>query len=633
MCGLTGIVDFAGRPVERAIIERMRRCLHHRGPDDQREAMVSSALGAPSLSAGLGFCRLAILDLSPLGGQPMTSADGRVTLVFNGEIYNFRELRRELEAEGILFRSRGDTEVLVELIARRWAEGVPRLRGMFAFVAVDAHAGRVMLVRDRLGKKPLYYRYADGRLWFGSELKSLLADPELPREIDATALHHYLRYQYVPSPLTIFRDVRKVQPAHLVECARDSCVTRRYWELAYEPKTGTTFAEAVPEVRRLVEEAVHIRLESDVPLGAFLSGGVDSSVVTSVMSRAATHRVQTFSIGFDEARYDERPFARQIARLFDTEHHEFVVRMDAAATLPQLAWAYDEPFADSSALPTYHVSRLTREHVTVALSGDGGDEAFGGYERYSANVLASRLAPVVALPGVGALGDALFSRNQPPQSRTIARAVARLWAGMRVPNAAERYATWMTGIDPGVIARLFPAGVAGAPCVEKYLVGAYTQGSPHAEEFDRMQRLDVLTYLPEDLLVKVDRASMANSLEVRAPLLDHTLLEFVARLPVRIRNPRLRLKALLKAAFPEIPAAILERRKTGFGVPVAAWFRNALGSEYEDTVLKAGSRAGSWFDRSIARDLLDQHRSGAADHSTALWTLLMFEHWHRAHLG
>ncbi len=633
MCGLAGVLDFTGRPVERSLVERMRQCLHHRGPDDQRETIVSSVDGGPPLSAGLGFCRLAILDLSPLGSQPMRSADGRVTLVFNGEIYNHAELRRELEGGGVRFKSRSDTEVLVEMLARDWGNAVPRLRGMFAFVAVDARSGRAMLVRDRLGKKPLYYRIANGRVWFASELKAILADPDVPREIDPAALHHYLRYQYVPAPLTIFRGIQKLRPAHVLECSADTCESRQYWNLSFAPKISITTRDAVAEVRHRVEEAVRVRLESDVPLGAFLSGGVDSSVVASIMARSSSHRVRTFSIGFDESAYDERRYAREVATRFDTEHHEFVVRMDAASSLPLLAWMYDEPFADSSALPTYHVARLTREHVTVALSGDGGDEGFGGYERYAATVVASRLRPLTALPGARTIGDAWLLKRRAPASRSFGRAARRLWEGMRIPSPGRRYARWMEGMEPEAVSRLFPAGARHEHEAERYLLDRFADAPAGVSDFDRMQRLDIQTYLPEDLLVKVDRASMANSLEVRAPLLDHELLEFLARLPSRVRNPRLRLKPLLKAAFPELPASVRHRRKAGFGVPVAAWFRAQLGDHFREVVLPETSRCSERFDRPVAVELFDQHRSGQCDHSTALWTLLMFEHWHRAHLG
>lgn len=633
MCGFAGLMDFTDRPIELASIERMRRCLHHRGPDDQRDALVTASSPDVRFAAGLGFCRLAILDLSSLGAQPMRSADGRITVVFNGEIYNHQELRRSLEGEGVRFRSRSDTEVLVELLARDWSSAVRRLRGMFAFVAVDGQKGRALLVRDRLGKKPLYYRFLNGRLWFASELKGLLADPEVSRDIDPEALHYYLRYQYVPAPLTIFRGIRKVEPAHAMHCSASGCESHRYWDLSFVPKISLAPNEAVAEVRRRVEEAVEIRLESDVPLGAFLSGGVDSSVVTSVMARASSRRVRTFSIGFDEASYDERKFAREVAAKFDTDHHEFVVRMDAIETLPQLARAYDEPFGDSSALPTYHVARLTREHVTVALSGDGGDEAFGGYERYAANIIASRLAPLAALPGARTVGDALLLNRRAPPSRSLARAARRLWEGMRVPSDGRRYARWMEGVAAETIGQLFPRGEAYADTAERYLLARFADAPPGASDFDRMQRLDILTYLPEDLLVKVDRASMAHSLEVRAPLLDHELLEFVARLPHNVRNPRLRLKPLLKAAFPEVPASVLHRRKTGFGVPIAAWFRADLGAHFRDVVLPSGSPCWNWLERESAVRLFERHCSGAADHSTALWTILMFEYWHRAHLG
>ena len=630
MCGLAGIVDAGRRPIDPDVLESMRRVLHHRGPDDTRGAVVD----AVPFVASLGFCRLSIIDLSPLGSQPMTSADGSVTVVFNGEIYNHAELRRELQHEGVVFRSRSDTEALVELLARRWSDALPMLRGMFALAAIDRRNGRVVLARDRLGKKPLFYRVSGGRLAFASELKGLLADPETSRDIDPGALAHYLRFQYVPAPLSILRGVRKVRPGHFLEWRGSDPVERRYWSLQFEPKLEVTFDDAVPVVRSLVEDAVRVRLESDVPLGAFLSGGVDSGVVTAVMARSLSTPVQTFSIGFNESRFDERPYAALVAERFGTLHREFVVSMDAVEALPELAWAFDEPFADSSALPTYYVSRVTRQHVTVALSGDGGDEAFGGYERYFANIWASRLAPAAAWAPIRRLGDAVLFGGAMPPSRTLRRAARRMWEGVRVREAPLRYLQWMSGIDGAAVRRLFPAGGPHWPAADAYLTEAYGDGcSPAAHDLDRMQRLDLHTYLPEDLLVKVDRASMANSLEVRAPLLDHKLLEYLARLPVSVRNPALKPKALLKAAFPELPEAVRNRRKTGFGVPVAGWFRGGLGNLYEDSVLAASSRSRQWFDGAALGALLAEHRASQNDHSTALWTVLMFEYWHRAHIG
>jgi asparagine synthase (glutamine-hydrolysing) len=438
----------------------------------------------------------------------------------------------------------------------------------------------------------------------------------------------------VPAPLAIIRDVKKLEPGHFLECDADGGRVRRYWTPTFAPKRHVDFNQAVSDVRALVQEAVRVRLESDVPLGTFLSGGIDSSIVTSVMAAETSRPVKTFSIGFTEAAYDERPYARLVADTFRTEHHELVVEMDAMSALPELAQAYDEPFADSSALPTFYVSRLTRQHVTVALSGDGGDEVFGGYERYAATVLAERAAGLAQMPVLRELGDAAFLANQSPEGRSVRRRLQRFWEGARISDTAERYAAWMTGMSPAVIERLYPDGRNCAPAVSEYLMGRFNQPiGPGTDDLDRMQRLDMLTYLPEDLLVKVDRASMANSLEVRAPLLDHRLIEYVARLPSTVRTPRLRLKGLLKAAFPEIPRQILDRRKTGFGVPVAAWFRQKLGEMYVDVVLAPHSRCRDWFDPQVLADLLDEHRRRVSDHSVALWTLLTFEHWHRTHLG
>jgi len=631
MCGIGGFL-LARPSMPRAEIEArlwgMTAAVKHRGPDDQE--VWTDGL------AGLAQARLAVIDLSAAANQPIASQDGSVWLTYNGEIYNFAEIRTELAALGYVFRSRGDAEV----IANGWHAWGPRvfdrMRGMFAVALWDRHTRRLILARDRLGKKPLYYAATPTAFLFGSEIKALLAAGDLPREPNLTAIDHYLALQYVPAPETAFAGIARLPAAHYLIVESDPqggwrmSPAERYWALP-EPRAAQTARKPEDLQRELVahlDEAVRLRLIADVPLGAFLSGGVDSASVVATMARVGGGRVKTFSIGFAEKEYDETRYARMVAERYGTEHEELVVEPDAVAVLPRLVWHYGEPFADPSAIPTYYVSEMARRHVTVALNGDGGDEAFLGYRRYQAM---RHLARLDRLPGWSREGFARLSEFAPsgvqralrlPQIRDILRASAQ--------RPERRYAGTIVffgdrdkeaGYGEALRQRL---GHSTADLLAPYFAaadGGLVAGANWA---------DLHTYLPDDLMVKVDVASMAHGLETRSPLLDHVLLEWAASIPADVRMAGGTTKALLKAAMaPYLPRQILHRKKMGFGCPIDRWLRAELKPMAYDTLLSQSARERGLFRPDYVRRLLDEHCGGARDHHTRLWALLMLELWFR----
>ena len=497
---------------------------------------------------------------------------------------------------------------------------------MFAIAIWDASVKRLMLARDRLGKKPLYWRLADGRLTYGSELKTILSEETAPRVLDRRALARYLEYGYVPAPETIFEGIHKLPPASILTWdVLSEPRVERYWKPAYEPKLDIPAGEDTDACLELLERSVEIRLRSDVPVGVFLSGGMDSSVVTALMARLSNHPVRTYSIGFDERAYDELPYARAVARQFETDHHEAVVRLDAIGLLPRLAEHYDEPFADSSALPTFMVAEIAARDLKVVLTGDGGDETFGGYERYrwyGAMSIVSGLGGRAHLPAVDVARA--FLRATAPRHRLRRRADS--WRRYAALDRARRYTGLMTQIHADVRAALLDDPRLADQ--DGYLVDILDDGP--ADELDRILRADTLTYLPEDLLVKMDRATMANSLEARAPLLDHELIEFVARLPSRRKIHRGRTKVILREiAHRLMPSELVDRPKMGFAVPVGAWFRGDLGDRYRDLVLAPDAAIRDILDPAPAERLLAEHRTRQVDHSARLWSLLVLEHWAR----
>jgi asparagine synthase (glutamine-hydrolysing) len=602
----------------------MASVINHRGPDDEGIYVKNNV--------GLAHKRLSILDLSPAGHQPMSNEDGSIWIVFNGEIYNFLDLRDGLQKKGHTFRSRTDTETIIHLYEEKGVECVHDLRGMFAFAIWDENKKRLFCARDRAGKKPFVYAHTEDGLIFASELKSLLKDPALKRNLDYTAIHNYLTYQYVPSPMSIFTSVKKLPPAHILIYEGGNLKIKRYWNLSYQHKLQLSSVEEYGEqFRGLFEEAVKIRLRSDVPLGAFLSGGVDSSLVVAVMSRLMDQPVKTFSIGFEEEAYDEVAFARLIAEKYETDHHEFIVKPDAVSILPQIVWHYNEPFADSSAIPTYYVSKMTRDFVTVALNGDGGDESFAGYERYVADKLADYYRRVPPFMREGIIRRVLDKLPHSTNRRNFFRRLKRFVKGISEPPE-RRYVRWICFFDNEMKGDLYTPSFKDLN--REYdsvdlTVKWYEQAD--AEQFlDRTLFVDVMSYLPEDLLVKVDIASMAHSLEARSPFLDHKVMEFAASLPPNLKLRGMETKFLLKHTLSDIvPKEILQRKKMGFGVPLDVWFRNDLKEMAYDVLLDQKSIERGYFRKEYVSKMLDEHVSKQYDHSYRIWALLFLELWHK----
>ena len=625
MCGICGVVGAAKEyPVDREVVVRMRDTLVHRGPDD-----CGIHLGA---GVGLGHCRLAIIDLRAEGRQPLSNEDESIHIVFNGEIYNYLELRRELLDAGHRFRSATDTEVVIHLYEEYGVECLRRLRGMFAFAIWDARDRSLFLARDRIGKKPLYYSIDDERIAFASEAKALLA-AGVRSEPDLASINQYLTYGYIPAGRSGFRAIHKLPPAHYLTYRAGRAELSRYWRLSYLPKLDLDAREACDELRRRMHEAVALRMVADVGVGAFLSGGIDSSAVVAMMAESSTTPVKTFSIGFRQTDYDETRWARMVAERFHTEHHEFIVGPAAGAQLlDTLAWHYDEPYADSSAIATWYLAKLTREHVTVALNGDGGDENFAGYRRHSVSAVASALQSVPrpmrrALAVAFGHGYRLLGGNRrlAGRLRILGEVMGEDWRA-----GYARMIAWLGDDEKAALCTPEFADAVADDCVNDVLFEAYADTDAD-NSIDQTLAVDVSLYLPEDCLVKVDRASMAASLEARSPLLDHELMEFVARLPAHFKLHRLERKWIFKRALSGIlPDSILSRRKMGFGVPLDAWFRTAPWIEIlHDVLLSRRTIERGYFARDSVARLIGEHVAGLRDRHHQLWMLLMLEMWHR----
>ena len=617
MCGIAGAFDLS-ETTDEEVVRRQLECLVHRGPD-------SSGIYGKG-EAFVGQTRLAVIDLIS-GDPPITNEDGSVGVALNGEIYNYRDLGRELRVAGHTLRTQGDTEVLAHLAESLEPVALARrLEGMFAFAVWDARRHRLILGRDRMGKKPLYYWSGPGRLVFGSEIKAVAAHPAVTRHLDVEAIPAYLTFGYVPTPRTFFENILSVPPAHvLVVDHRGSARLERYWE---PPLVGTgevealdvSPAEAAPRVLDLLDGAVRRRLVADVPLGAFLSGGIDSSSVVALMARASTHRVRTFTIGFeDEEGFDERPYAREVARRFGTEHVEFVVKPDAVDLLERLVWHHDQPFGDSSAVPTYLLSKLTRGHVTVALCGDGGDELFAGYERFRAALALSRYQ---RLPlgirrrigrGVSRLPPGSFGGKADRVRRFLARSECEV---------RDAFRAWVSYV-PEECRRALTGSCSDWAIVDWQRKWDATAG---ADLMDRLLHLTLQTYLLDDLLPKMDRMSMAHGLEVRAPFLDRELVEMAMRLPRAARVRGMTGKRVLRLAVKNLlPAAVLNRPKRGFAVPLDRWFRTDLRPYLQSTLGSPKARVREHLSSEGLDKMLSDHQRGKANHRDALWTLLTLE--------
>jgi asparagine synthase (glutamine-hydrolysing) len=628
MCGICGKYNYGSlEPVSKEELQKMNDLLVHRGPDDEGYYAAGGV--------GLAMRRLSIIDLST-GHQPISNEDGSVLIVFNGEIYNFQELRDDLLAKGHKFSTKSDTETIVHLYEEKGMEFPKSLRGMFAAAIWDSRRKRLVLARDRMGKKPLYYAVTSSFIAFASELRSLLVVPGLPLNIDLKAVDSYLTLQYIPSPMSIFKGVRKLEPASTLVFENGNLKTEKYWNLPLGERKldGTPVEELKGRLRAGLAEAVKIRLISEVPLGAFLSGGIDSSVIVALMARASAEPVKTFSIGFKEAEFSELGYARQVAQLYGTKHTEFVVEANMASVLEKLAWHYSEPYADSSALPSYFVSRETRKDVTVALNGDGGDENFGGYIRYQA----MKLAWYFSVMPAWAKKAALAAMGPFPEKTAPFNTVWRLRKFLQAASQRDLPLTYLSTVSyfkTDEKEQLLSDGFKNAlgrdiNFPERYISGLFKE----AEGLGLTEKLmytDLRSYLPECLMTKMDIASMANSLETRSPLLDHKVVEFAFLLP---ENLKLRgfggTKWLLKEAFKDmLPPGIYRRGKMGFGIPLGPWFRGALKDYWAGACLSQKAMGRGYFKKEELFRLWDEHQRGARDHGYRLWALLMLELWHK----
>jgi asparagine synthase (glutamine-hydrolysing) len=621
MCGIVGFINLDGAAADSTLLARMNEAIYHRGPDEEGTYLEGNV--------GLAMRRLAIIDLAG-GQQPIANEDRSAWIVFNGEIYNFRELKSRLENLGHTFRTDCDTEAIVHAYEEFGADCPKHLRGMFAFAIWDERKQELFLARDRVGKKPLLYSKRGGAFVFGSEFSALLLHPSVGREVDRAAIHDYLSFMCVPAPLTAYRDIRKLEPGHSLTLKSDGEIKiERYWQPDFSKKIKITEEEAGERALELLREAVRVRLMSEVPLGAFLSGGVDSSAVVALMAGESSAPVKTFSIGFEEQDFSELHHARRVAERVGAEHHEFIVRPDALAVLPTLVEHYGEPYADSSAIPTYYVARETRKHVTVALNGDGGDECFAGYERYAAMRLAERYRK---LPGVlreQVIRQAVGLLPSSELKRSRVRSLKRFLQSASLPPV-ERYLRWVSVFDPQTKRELYTEEFAreteGAD-VRRWLAPWFARANG-AGVVDASLLTDTMTYLPNDLLVKVDIASMAVSLEARSPFLDHHVIEFAASLPENMKLRRLTTKYILKKTLQKLlPAENLTRGKMGFGVPVGHWFRGEMQPFLRENLLSEKSARRGLLRPEGVRRMVELHTRGERDYTHQLWTLLMLELW------
>lgn len=623
MCGIAGVVGPRGSNHGQSVRD-MCDAMVHRGPDDDGFFDEDGA--------HLGMRRLAIIDVAH-GAQPMSGEDGSVVTVFNGEIYNYRELQALLRARGHQLSTDSDTECLTHLYEDAGPEFVDDLRGMFGLAVWDRANRVLILARDRAGKKPLYY-YQDGpRLWFASELKCLLTNRSIPREVDPDAVHHYLTYQYVPNPWSILKGIKKLPPAHRLVWRDGQVSVERYWQLTY---AASGAAQNVPEadlaeqLRAQILEATRIRMISERPLGAFLSGGLDSSAVVAAMSQISSSPVKTFSIGFEEEKYNELPFAREVAKLYGTEHCELVVKPDVEDLLPRLAKSFDEPFADSSAVPSYYVAEMARKHVVVALNGDGGDEGFGGYPRYASFLQAPKTAQLPAPIARLAERSGSFLYRHPAGSRTLSRIGSRV-TRIAATDPAIKYGRMMSYLFPEEKTALYRESFrAQITDLDSFALGAKVwRDSSYTDPVNRLLAMDMTLYLPGDLLPKVDITTMMVSLEARSPLLDHQLLEWAAKLPGDLKVRGGVTKYLMKRAMePWLPDSLIHRTKMGFGIPRDEWLQGPLKPMVHDLLLTPQTRIRAYFKDDGIRQLVSEHEA-LGTKGPKVWALLMLELWQR----
>ncbi len=607
--------------MDRSILERMNAAIEHRGPDDDGFYL--------NEGVALGMRRLSIIDVAG-GQQPIHNADKTKWIVFNGEIYNYQNLRQELEKHGHEFYTNSDTEVIVHLYDEYGAECLEHLRGMFAIAIWDTVDKSLFLARDRVGKKPILYSHQNnGDLIFGSEFQALLQHPDISREVDFEAIDSYLSYLCIPAPQTAFKQIRKLEPGHWFRWKNGAVETKRYWLPDFTRKIKISEEDAIEETTRILRESTRLRMISEVPLGAFLSGGVDSSIIVALMAQESSQPVKTFSIGFEEQDFSELKYAKRVAEHVGAEYNEFIVNPNAMEVIPTLVEHYGEPYADSSAIPTYYVSKETRKHVIVALNGDGGDESFAGYERHAAMQIAETYKRIPK-----ALRKALIESpaNLLPTSelkRSRFRDAKRFLQAANLPKT-ERYFRWMSTFNRDAKGDLYTkdfAALVSAQNASEYMDRWFAKANGSGI-LDAALLTDQMTYLPNDLLVKVDIASMANSLEARSPFLDHKLIEFAATLPEDLKMRRFQTKSLLKkVAARLVPKEVVYRRKMGFGVPIGKWFREDLKDFLRSVLLSEKSMTRGIVKREMLEKYVNEHTNAERDHSFQLWTLLMLELW------
>ncbi len=631
MCGIAGLYSLSDAPLAvDGLVERMTSSLTHRGPDEcgyHRDAR-----------SALGHRRLSIIDLKS-GQQPLYNEDHTVSVVFNGEIYNFEDIRRRLLERGHCFKTRSDTETIVHAYEEWGSRCVERFRGMFAFAIRDERRDTLFLARDRFGKKPLFYAVYDGTFVFASEMKAILADPRFTRQIDEEALAAYFTLSYIPAPLTIYKGVFKLLPGHTITIERGQIQQRRYWNLAFNPNRNRREADVIDELTHRLDEAVRIRLMSEVPLGAFLSGGIDSSAVVAFMAMSSPAPVNTFTIGFSGntgSFDDERQYARMTSDRYRTQHYEYEVQPDLGGVIESIVRSFDEPFADDGAIPSYYVCKTAREHVTVALSGLGGDEAFLGYERYLGfrlgqwfNRVPASVRTGVIRPLVGWLPESRLGGNRINHLKRFVRAA--------VDDEAQRYLGFVTKIAPEYRQRLFGANGGrtsdAAEAVQERFMSHYRE-APAEDPLDRLLYCDVQTYLPDDILALTDRLSMCHSLEVRVPFLDHELFEFAATIPADLKIKWLQKKRLLKKSVaPLLPGPVLSHKKQGFVGPMSHWLKTDLRRQVLDVLSPERLARHGLFDGATVSRILSDHFDGRETNDTLIWSLVVFQIWFDLYLG
>jgi asparagine synthase (glutamine-hydrolysing) len=620
MCGIAGKLYFdPKKQIDAHQIKKMTDLIAHRGPDDDG-VFIDGCIG-------LGNRRLAIVDLSPAGHMPMSDGSKKIWITYNGEIYNFLQLKTELEKSGVKFHSHTDTEVIIELYKKHGTDCLKFLRGMFAFAIWDSEKKTLFAARDRIGKKPFKY-YLDSHCFiFASELKSILANPEVKKEPDLEAIDEYLTYQYVPHPKTGFKNIYKLEPGHFLIIQNGILEKHKYWDLDYHAQENLSEVEWKKQIENKLTESIKLRLISDVPLGAHLSGGIDSSVVVALMAKISSTPVKTFSIGFQESDYNELPFARMVAQKYNTDHQEFIVEPNAIGILPKLAYHYEEPYADSSALPTWYLSELTRKHVTVALNGDGGDENFAGYSRYNAMKLYKLLAMIPAKNALAEVNRMLYAATTLKLFRKEQRFLSS-YSGKPV----DFYRNIIDYLDQKDKDQIYTEDFKHQVAHSSWnsFIDQYYSSNQASNWLDKVLYTDIKTYLPDDLLVKVDIASMAHSVEVRSPLLDHEFMEMTAKIPSDLKLKGKNKKYILKQlAYDLLPRECIDRPKQGFGVPLEHWFRGNLYDYLQTNLLDEKFIGLGWFKRPGIQKLIDDHKSRKQNNANQLWALLMLRTWYQ----